>query len=130
MSEAPKLKQRANTMYDNMEFPAYEHREFPMAIPVVDGKVQPTPYDDRNKAHPVVIVHSQEELDVLKGGGADLVPVNPDAATSALRIETEDDVRAQLYVEAEQAGAKIDKRWSVEKIQRAIAEARDDDTVV
>ena len=50
------IKQIQNTMYDRMEFPSYEYQAFPRAVPVVDGVVQPTPYDKRNKAHPVVIV--------------------------------------------------------------------------
>lgn len=130
MSQAPTIKQHRNTMYDNMEFEPVEFREFPMAIPVVNGVVQPTPYDAKGKSHPVVIVHNQFELDELKGGEAKLVPVNPEALLSPKRVETEEDVRAQLYVEADQAGAQIDRRWSVAKIQRAIAEARDESPVV
>lgn len=126
MSQAPTIKQRRSTMYDNMEFEPVEYREFPMAIPVVGGVVQPTPYDARGKSHPVVIVHSQAELDELKGGDAKLVAVNPDALDSPKRLVTEDDERAQLYIDAEQAGATIDRRWSTAKIQRAIAEARDE----
>lgn len=134
MAEAPTPKQIANTIYDKMEFPQYEFREFPVAIPLVDGvpcfdpEVLKAPYDRRLKPpqpYPVVRVYSQAELDELKGGSAKLVPENPDAVSSPKRVETEDDVRAQLYVEAEQAGATIDRRWSVAKIQRAIAEARD-----
>ena len=31
------IKQPRNTIYDKMEFPDYEYREFPMAIPVNDA---------------------------------------------------------------------------------------------
>lgn len=123
MSQAPAPRQIPNTMYDRMAFPEYEFREWPQAIPVVDGVVQKSPYDARRKAHPVVMVHSQEELDALLSGSARVVPVNPDAVVSAGRVESEDDIRADLYVRADQVGAKIDKRWSIERIERAIAEA-------
>lgn len=109
------------TFYDNFRFKAYEFAEFPMAVPVNDaGVLQPTPYDKKNKLHPVVIVQSQEELDALKGPEISLVEVSPGVQGGPMRLETEDDVRAALYVQAEQVGAKIDKRWSVEKIEGAI----------
>lgn len=114
------LKIRPSTMFDNMNFPDYEFAEFPMAIPVVDGVIQPTPYDERHKAHPVVIVNSQAELEALKGPEVKLVAVNPHDPASTLRVESEDDIRAALYVQADQAGVKIDKRWSVERIEQAL----------
>lgn len=117
------IKQPRNTIYDKMEFPDYEHREFPQAIPFVDGQVMPTPYDARNKAHPVVIVYSQEELDALQGPKVTLVPVSEGSET-ALRVENEDDIRRVLYVQAEQAGVQIDKRWSVERIEKALQAAK------
>lgn len=123
MSEAPTIKQRRNTMYDNMEFPPYQYREFPQAVPVVGGKVQPTPYDSRGKAHPVVIVNSQDELDALMEDGADLTPVNPQDPKGAQRVVTEEDEREALFVRADQLGVKVDKRWSTERIQRAISDA-------
>lgn len=125
MSEAPVRKQIQNTIYDTMEFPAYEFREFPMAVPVVDGVVQKTPYDAKRKAHPVVIVHSEEELDALLANEAELVPVNADAVVTAQRLKTEDDERDALYVRAEQLGVKVDKRWSIERIQKAIEDESD-----
>ena len=130
MAEAPAPKQIRNTMYDKMSFPEYEHREFPMAVPVVNGVVQLNdkgefqPYNERRKAHPVVIVKSQAELEALRGGEVELVPVNPDAADTASRLESEEDVREELYVRADQAGVKFDKRWSIERIERAIADAK------
>lgn len=123
-------KQIRNTMYDMMEFPPYEFREFPQAIPVVGGKIQPTPYNAKGKLHPVVIVNSQAELDALQGPEVELVPINPTqvSAESVQRVETEDDVRAALYRQAEQLGVKIDKKWSVARIEdtiKAAAEAKE-----
>lgn len=123
MSEAPTIKQRRNTAFDNMEFPPYQYREFPQAVPVVGGVVQPTPYDRRGKAHPVVIVNSQDELDALMGDGADLTPVNPQDPKGAQRVVTEEDEREALFIRADQLGVKVDKRWSTERIQRAISDA-------
>jgi hypothetical protein len=114
-------KQQRNTAFDQMEFPEYEFHEFPAAVPVVNGKVMPTPYDENNKAHPVVIVNSQDELDALRGPEVVLVPVSGDSNT--LRVENEDDIRAVLYVQAEQAGVQIDKRWSVARIEATLQEA-------
>lgn len=117
MSESKDLKHVNHTMYDKMNFPDHEHREFPMAVPVVNGKIMPTPYDDKHKPHPIVEVQSQEELDALRGPEVALVEVR---GGSASRVETEDDVREVLYVQAAQVGAVIDKRWSVARIESTI----------
>lgn len=121
----------ANTMYDNMEFAPYEYREFPKAVPVLDGVVQDTPYDAKHKAHPVVIVHSQAELDALKGPEVTLVALDEaDPSPSApTRVQTEDDIRKVLYVQAEQASVKIDKKWSVERIEDTLRAAKSGDVV-
>lgn len=103
------------TLYSAMEFPAWEFREFPRAVPIgPDGKPSQSPYvkeGKRNVLLPVIEVGSQEELDVLLGGDVALVDG---------RIRTEDDDRAALYLAAEDVGAKIDKRWTVEKIAAEI----------
>ena len=113
------IKQIQNTMYDRMEFPTVDYQAFPRAIPVVDGKVQPTPYDAKHKPHPIVIVQNQGELDELMSADVTLVPIS-DAADSPLRVENDDDVRADLYRRADQAGAKIDKRLSTPKFEEAL----------
>ncbi len=123
MAEQPVIRQLRNTMYDQMVFPVADYAEFPRAVPYVDGKVMPTPYNDKHKPHPIVIVNSQDELDALKGGpSVVLVPLNTMADDTPARLQTEDDIRAALYIQAEQIGAKIDKRWSVDKIEAAIRE--------
>jgi hypothetical protein len=71
----------------------------------------------------VVIVNSQAELDELKAGTAEVVPVNPEAVESASRVRTEEDERDELIFRAEQLGVKVDKRWSTDRIEKAIAEA-------
>lgn len=114
------LEIRQKTPYDNFKFKPYEFAEFPMAIPVVNGVIMDSPYNERGKAHPVVIVGSQAELDALRGPGVVLVPVNPDAAVSAQRVAGDDDIRTELYRQADQAGITIDKAWSTERIEHAI----------
>lgn len=133
MAEAAPIRQLPTNVFDRMTFPDYEFREFPMAIPLVNGipstdpAVLKDPYDRSVKpvkAYPVVIVNSQAELDALSAGEVEMVPVAPLAVESANRVETEEDVRDELYVRADQAGIKYDKRWSIERIEKAIAESQ------
>jgi hypothetical protein len=102
-------------MYDNMEFAPYEFRAFPRAVPIgPDGKPSDTPYEKvgkRNVSLPVIEVQTQEEFDLLMGG---------DVALVEGRVRTEDDDRRALYLEADRVGAKVDKRWSVERIASEI----------
>lgn len=129
MSQPRDRKQTNHTFYDSMVFPDYTFAEFPAAVPYVNGKVpldakgKPNPYDDNHKAHPVVIVNNQAELDELLSGDAETVPVNPNAVESAERVRTEEDEREALFTRAEQLGVKVDKRWSTERIQKAIDDA-------
>ena len=124
MADAPVIKQLPTTVFDKMEFPDYEYREFPMAVPVLAGAIQRSPYDARGKSHPVVIVQNQAEYDALAGGDVEVVPVNAAVVESAGRVKTEEDEREALYVKADQVGAKIDKRWSIERIESAIEAAQ------
>ena len=112
------------TQYDSMDFGDYEFREFPMAVPVVGGVIQKTPYDANRKAHPVVIVNSQAEYDALKGGEAEVVPEDYDGAVS--RVKTEDDEIEALLIEASQAGVKLDRRWSPERMRKTLDDAKKD----
>lgn len=118
------IKVRQATAYDQFEFDEYEFREFPTAVPVNEaGEVQKSPYRENGKSWPVVHVESQAELDALMGG-APVIKVNATAIESSpLRVEGEDDIRAALYTQADQAGVKIDKRWSVERLEEALQEA-------
>jgi len=124
-------KQIRSTVYDNMEFPQVEYREYPKAIPVVNGVVQDSPYDAKRKPHPVVMVYNEFEEDELRGGGAELVDVNPAQVKDGVqRVETEEDVRAKLYVRLQQLGVQFDKRYSVQRLQKLLAEAEGDEGAV
>lgn len=109
---------KMQTMYDNMEFKKREFMEYPKAIPFVDGKVQDSAYDKRGKPYPIVVVNSHAEEEALRGENTDIVPVS----TGVSRVEGEDDVRKALYIRADQSGALIDKRWSIERITKTIVE--------
>jgi hypothetical protein len=98
-----------------MEFPPWEYREFPRAVPIKpDGTPSETPYEQVGKLRkllPVVEVQTQEEFDLLMGSEVAMVDG---------RMRTEDDDRAALYIEADRVGATIDKRWKVERIASEI----------
>jgi len=112
------MAQNKHTVFDQIEFPPYEFREFPMAVPIYaeTGEVAPTPYNERGKSHPVVLVQNQAELDALMGPGVTLVPVGDGSS----RLQTEADIRAELYEQAETRGVFIDKNWPVERIQAVL----------
>lgn len=102
--------------FSNFNFPEYEYREYPMWV-TLDGDGHPTE-EAYNPKKPGVLTRVQvrdyDELMALQAGEAEI--------GSDQMIRTEDDERADLYTAAAQAGAKIDKRWTVEKIRQAIDE--------
>ena len=111
------MAQNKHTVFDAIEFPPYEFHEFPMTVPVNDdGSVADSPYDERHKLKPVVIVQNQAELDALKGPDVVLIAVGDGSS----RVQSEADIRAVLYEQAETRGVRIDKAWSVERIEKAL----------
>lgn len=121
--DGPRIRQKPNTMYDNMTFKKVRYREYPKAIPVVGGKIMDSPYDARGKSHPVVIVASEAEEDALRGPGVTLVTTDVRVLDAPQRVETEDDIRRTLMRQADHLGAKVDGRWSIEKIEAAVQAA-------
>ncbi|MCH9838720.1 hypothetical protein K0U83_23855 [bacterium] len=112
------MPQPAHPLYPKIEFPTWQFREFPMAVPMKNGKPSlDTPYDAKGKALPVVVVNTQEEYDDLVGGA--------EVVAEESRLMTEDDERKTLYQDAENCGAVIDKRWTVERIRKAIADHKE-----
>ncbi len=114
------LKIKASSMYDQFDFPDYEFAEFPMAVPVNEaGEVQKTPYREPTKSGkietwPVVHVKDQAELSALLSGAA-VIP-----ASGAARVESEEDVKDRLVLRAGQVGAKVDRKWTPERMEAAI----------
>jgi hypothetical protein len=124
MSEPIVRKNQRNTIYDNMEFPSVGYREFPKAIPVLNGKAQSSPYNEKGKPHPVVIVYNEFEEQELFGGNAKLVDVNADQVKDgAQRVVTEEDERAEIYVRLQQLGVQFDKRYSIQRLKKMLDEA-------
>lgn len=92
-------KSKALNRYENMEFPDYEFQEYPKAITV--GK-------DEN-GRPIQQIANNEDEEAALSKGEEVV--------------READVRENLIRVAGQRGVQIDKRWSTERIQRALDEA-------
>ena len=117
------MAQNQHTAFDKIEFPPYQFREYPKAIPVDETGA---PVDDqyvaagkRRVQRDVVIVRSKREEDALRGPGVTTVEVGP----GQFRVENEDDARQVLFEQAEVRGINIDRSWSVERIEQALAEA-------
>ncbi len=129
MAEVAVRKQLRNTAFDQMVFPDYEYREFPMLVypGSKDGGKTPDPDPKRpgKYVQEGVQVESQAELDELSGPEVTLVPINADAPESGMRLENEDDLRKALYIQADQAGVAYDKRWSVKRIEDALRASKD-----
>lgn len=106
-------------LYDNMVFPDYEYHEFPLWIALdEEGKPTRDPYvmeGKRRVQRPGVTVNNEAEFDALMNGDAQVI---------AGKLETDEDVRKILYVQAAQCGAMVDKRWGTERIREAIAARR------
>jgi len=98
----------------------YEYREYPKAVRInhrvehiveevedIRGKTLRKEFD-RNVWDEVIVNNEDEEKRVLGGG--------PSAAQ-------EEDEREMLYTRAEQAGVKIDKRWSTPRIKAEMSGA-------
>ena len=112
--------------YADTEWPAWEFREYPMAVypGSSDGGRTPDPNPDWNPGQKhskrwlqecVIVQNEEERLQVL-GGDAKTVT----DSSGAQRVATEADERAALIAEADRLGVVIDKRWSLARIQDAI----------
>ncbi len=89
---------KTKTQYDNMEFPDYEFREYPKWVRPEGGDA-------------VLVQSADEEAELMDTGEA---PVR------------EEDERARLVLLAGLRDVQIDKRWSIAKITKAIADAGHD----
>lgn len=96
----PKVyKSKALNRYENMEFPDYEYQEYPMAITVGADEA----------GRPIQQIAENEEERAKLETGAEVV--------------READVRENLIQQCTNRGIQIDKRWTTDRIQRAIDEA-------
>lgn len=96
----------------------YEFREFPLAVSLdEEGKPTKDQYliqGKRRMLREVVIVNSAQELQELLDG----------AVVENGKLRTEDVERQELLTQAAECGAKVDGRWSLDKIREKIAERR------
>lgn len=86
------MKSNVLNIYDNMEFPPYEYREYPKWV------------------GDVLVENADEEA----------------AATAGSPVVREADEKARLVKVAEIFGVQVDKRWSPEKLAKAISDAGHD----
>lgn len=126
---------REHPRYANTEWKDYEFREYPKMV--YPGAKDPTkPYDKKNRPLRGIQVHNeQEEREALSLGEKDETVSDaprkgdtvlrggktvPTATKGVERLRTADDDKTELITEAETLGVKIDKSWSVARIQDAI----------
>lgn len=126
------MARREHPRYENTEWDEYEYREFPMMVypGSKDGGKTPDP----NPRVPgqflqkgVTVANEAERREVLElapEDGAAPAPRKPrliDGATKGTsRLETPEDERLELLQRAEVKGIKVDKTWSIARIQDAI----------
>lgn len=106
--------------YALTDWPEWEFVEFPMMVYPHPGNPdirKPVYNPDRpgQLLSQGVTVNSEEELLAILDGAKTIKDGD------VVRIETDDDKRARLILQAEQTGVQVDKRWSLDKLEAALA---------
>ena len=132
------MARREHPRYENAEFPDYEYREFPMMVyPGAEDASRPYKTKGKQAGKPLdgIIVNNEEERRVALGLGSEeaedtgatrkALPTRggktmPTSAKGVDRLRTDDDEKEDLLQEAENLGLKVDKSWSVARIQDAL----------
>lgn len=132
------MARREHPRYENAEFPDYEYREFPkMVYPGAEDPLKPYKTKGKLAGKPLdgVLVHDEEEERIALGLSAEeqedtgatrkALPTRggktvPTSAKGVDRLRTDADEKDDLLQEAETLGLKVDKTWSVGRIQDAI----------
>ena len=132
------MARREHPRYENAEFPDYEYREFPMMVyPGADDPAKPYKTKGKQAGKPLdgIIVNNEEERRVALGLASEeqeetgatrkALPTRggktmPTSAKGVDRLRTDDDEKEDLLQEADNLGLKVDKSWSVARIQDAI----------
>lgn len=116
------MARREHPRYENMEWPDWEFREYPMMVYPGAKDPRKPEYEvadrGRNRGRtvlrfPGVVVKNDEELKAVLDGSAEFNPTSGE-------ILTEEDSRQALIRECMTQGLQIDKRWGVEKLQKAL----------
>lgn len=115
---------REHPLYEFTDWPEYEFREYPMMVyPGSEDNGKTPDRDDRGR--PVqkgVIVNSDEELRAVLSADAKTIPIGPEK-NAPERVETPDDAKAAILEEAKKLGVEVDARWSIARIEQAIADS-------
>lgn len=132
------MARREHPRYENAEFPDYEFREYPkMVYPGADDPLKPYKTKGKLAGKPldgVLVRDEDEERRALNleteeqeetGATRKALPTRggktmPTSAKGVDRLRTDDDEREDLLQEAENLGLKVDKTWSLGRIQDAI----------
>lgn len=133
------MARREHPRYENTEWPEYEFREYPMMV--YPGAEDPSrPYNTKGKTRgkPLrgVIVNNDAErraaLELVDedeaedtGATRKALPTRggktmPTGSKGVDRMRTSDDEKEEILQEADILGIKVDKSWSVARIQDAI----------
>lgn len=132
------MARREHPRYENTEWPDYEFREYPMMVyPGADDPLKPYKASGREKGKPLagILVNNDEERRIAlgldeeeaedTGATRKAVPTRggktmPTSVKGVDRLRTDDDDKGDLLQEAENLGVKVDRTWSVARIQDAL----------
>lgn len=132
------MARREHPRYENTEWADYEFREYPMMVyPGAVDPLKPYKTSGKEKGKPLggILVHNDDERRAALGLEADepeetgatrkAIPTRggktmPTSAKGVDRLRTDDDEKDDLLREAENLGVKVDRTWSVARIQDAL----------
>lgn len=115
------MARREHPRYENMEWPDWEFREYPMMVYPGAKDIRVPEYHKDGKlagklVHPGVIVQHDGELEKVLAGEIEL-------NESGTGLITDEDVRGGLIQELTRLGVQFDRRWGIEKLQNALDDA-------
>lgn len=118
---------REHPLYEFTDWPEYEFREYPMMT--YPGSADNGKSPDRDeRGRPVqkgVIVNSDEELHAVLSAEVKTIPIGPEK-NAPERVETADDAKTALLAEAKKLNVEVDAKWSIARIEQAIADSGTD----
>lgn len=116
------MAKREHPRYENMDWPDWEFREFPMMIypgaPDPRVPVYHTEGRQRGKLKFAgLVVNDEDELARALAEGEDVATITEDGRQ---RLTTAEDDRQALIAECDERGLKIDRRWASARLEDAI----------
>lgn len=123
------MARREHPRYENTEWDDYEFREYPLMY-YPGAKDQSKPYGANGKPLRGIVVKNAAELREARGLEEPDEPeapaptrkptTVPTGAKGVERLRTEEDDRKEALEQADVRGLKVDKSWSLARIQDAI----------